>query len=101
MGGIAVGAGGVAAGAQAESNTLTSIKTETSNLRVFIFLLVSRLPKSPKLRKSHESLRERYTVKNALNLPDRIFELASRHNEHDQELLAIDVIEQDESPLLM
>ena len=41
VGGMAVGAGGiaVAAGAQAESNTLTSINTETSNLRVFIFFL--------------------------------------------------------------
>jgi len=34
--GTAVGAG-VAAGAQAASITLTSINTETSNLRVFIF----------------------------------------------------------------
>ena len=37
VGGTTVGAGGVATGAQAESNTLTSIKTETSKLRVFIF----------------------------------------------------------------
>ena len=39
VGGTAVGEGGVAAaaGAQAENNTLTSINTETSKLRVFIF----------------------------------------------------------------
>jgi len=36
VGGTAVGAGGLAAGAQAESNTLMSINMETSNLRVFM-----------------------------------------------------------------
>jgi len=36
VGGTAVGAG-IAAGAQAVSNILTSINTETSNFRVFIF----------------------------------------------------------------
>jgi hypothetical protein len=36
VGGTTVGAG-VATGAQAESNTLTSINPKTSNLRVFIF----------------------------------------------------------------
>jgi len=39
VGGMAVGAV-VAAGAQDESNTLTSINIETSNLRAFIFLLL-------------------------------------------------------------
>jgi len=37
VGGTIVGGTGVAAGAHAENNTLTSINTETSNLRVFIF----------------------------------------------------------------
>jgi len=37
VGGTAVGASGVVADAQAESITLMSINTETSNLRVFIF----------------------------------------------------------------
>ena len=43
--GTTVGEGGVAvaAGAQAESNTLTSINTETSNLRVFIFSPLANL----------------------------------------------------------
>src|SRR5882724_202685 len=37
VGRMEVDAIGVAAGAQAENNTLTSINTEISNLRVFIF----------------------------------------------------------------
>src|SRR6188474_957223 len=48
VGGTTVGAGGVATGAQAASNTHPSINTETSNLRVFIF--------SPNLRRNIEPL---------------------------------------------
>src|SRR5215212_28366 len=46
VGGTAVGTGGVAAGAQAESNTLTSINTETGNLRASIFFSCMKYLKS-------------------------------------------------------